>query len=199
MLILIVINIIIANRRSLKGVFPTLGRLHFIDRFPAIRPEVGFGIFNDKEIAKTKFNLFAAVYMVVFSIFSLHYFGQTPIHYRFDLSAFKPKPGFDVLYKLVDEIPEKASVSVPSDIGVLFCERMKAYLFPNIGDADYIVFDRYHRDGDDYWDLNQVIAVLKTGKYGIFKETGRFVVLKKDHPTTGVDKLVEELVPRARY
>jgi hypothetical protein len=196
LLMIIFINLVIVYRSSIKE---TYQKLIYFGRLQRFSQSSGFGLSVENERSETRFNILAGSFIIVFALSSLHFFGQTPLHYRFDLITFQPKTGFEALYALKKEIPESASLSVPSDVGTLLCERMNVYLFPNINNADYIVFDIYHRNGDDYWDLNQIINVLNSGKYGIYKIIGRFGILKKGHPTLGVDKLIQDLSSRAKY
>ncbi|MBU1627804.1 hypothetical protein KKB18_10585 [bacterium] len=145
----------------------------------------------------SKFGLFFGTYFIAYALFALLYFGQTPFHQRFNLKIYNPKPGFETLYKIKEDIPPEASVSVPSDIGVLLCERNTVYLFPKVNNAEYIVFDMNHVGADEYWALFQVVDILKNGMYGIFKKRGRFVILKRGLPLDGVEELINEINSRS--
>jgi len=195
LLLIIFVCIFYSRRKDVVASASSLMGFLYLKKFQKFSPVVRSGFDLEKRYIN-RFTLFAGTYILVFSFFSLHFFGQTPFNYRFSMKFFEPKRGFDILYKIKEDIPKSASVSVPSDIGVLLCEREKVYLFPTVKDAAYIVFDLNHRDADDYWDLNQVVNVLNTGKYGIFKKRGRFIILKKGAPLNGVDRLIKAIRKR---
>jgi len=195
LLIIIIINIIIAERSKAASILRSAFNSIYIRKTGKLAYEK-FDVIDNEDTHASRFDLFASVYLLVFSIFALHYFGVTPLHNRFSINNYREKPGFHALYQIKKDIPDNASVSVPSDIGVLLCEREKVYLFPTVKDAEYIVFDLHHRNADDYWDLKQVIKVLEKKQFGLYKKRGRFVILKKGLPLDGVNELIDLIIKR---
>jgi hypothetical protein len=196
LLVIILVNIILACRKETSSFLRSITNFLYLKKFQRYIPVTRGAVDIEGKYA-ARFGLFAGSYLLVFAIFSLHYFGYTPFNHRFTMNHYKPKPGFETLYQIKEDIPKDASVSVPSDIGVLLCERIKVYLFPNIKDAEYIVFDINHENAHDYWDLRQVAEVLKTGEYGIYKKRGRFVILKKGISLDGVDEMINKIRKRS--
>jgi hypothetical protein len=196
LLVIILLNIFLSERKKVSNIFKSTFDFIYLRKLHRYAHSK-FEFLDLKEIHAFKFCLFAGTYMLAYALFSLHYFGLTPLHNRFSMSLFDEKPGFNTLYQIKDDIPKNASVSVPSDIGVLLCERENVYLFPIVKGAEYIVFDINHRNADEYWALSQIIDVLKTNQYGIFKKRGRFVILKKGLPLDGVADLMNEIRQRS--
>jgi len=84
------------------------------------------------------------------------------------------------LYALIDQIPPDASVAASEMLVSHVSSRKHAYtLFQGFYDADYILA----RSPPDARDVDNLIAALRTGAYGVVAEKGIFVLFRRGAPT----------------
>ena len=96
----------------------------------------------------------------------------------------------DDLYSLIGQIPADASAAAPEIVVAQISSRRNAYTL-KIGyfDADYIIA-RLPVSGVD---REQLLAALRSGKYGLVAERGEFVLFRRGAPSESVEAFLHRI------
>jgi uncharacterized membrane protein len=96
------------------------------------------------------------------------------------------------LDRVIAEIPERASVSTMSDLVPHLSNRDSIYLFPDVHDAEFILFDS--KPAANYWpytsrkarsqSIRRLLPYLLSGEYGVSRVDDGALLLQRGHDTT---------------
>ena len=105
---------------------------------------------------------------------------------RYDPVDYEVLPRNEMAHRYLDAIPDDARVSAQIEIGSHLGHRRYIYMFPEIGDAEWIMLDtrslRFPMSDEQYF--GRVRSLLTSGEWGVYLEPeDGFILLRKGHPT----------------